>query len=48
MRLKVDSLAKETYIDILEQTDKDGKTINPEQVRMKGIPTVYQILCRTT
>ena len=39
MRLKVDSLAKETYIDILEPTDKDGKTINSEHIRMKGIPT---------
>ena len=28
-----------SYIDMLESTDKDGKTINSEHVRMKGIPT---------
>ena len=27
------------YIFFLESTDKHGKTINSEQVRMKGIPT---------
>ena len=32
-------LGKKTYIDILESTDKDGKTINSEHIRMKGIPT---------
>ena len=31
-------LGKKTYIDILEPTDKDGKTINSEHIRMKGIP----------
>ena len=39
MRLTVYSLVKKTYIDILESTDKDGKTINSEHIRMKGIPT---------
>ena len=39
MRLKVYSLFKRTYVDILEPTDKDGKTINSEHIRMKGIPT---------
>ena len=33
------SLGKKTYIDILESTDKDGKIINSEHIRMKGIPT---------
>ena len=32
-------LGKKTYIDILESTDKHGKTINSEHIRMKGIPT---------
>ena len=32
-------LGKETYKYILEPTDKDGKTINPEHIRMKGIST---------
>ena len=32
-------LGKKTYIDILEPTDKDCKTINSEHIRMKGIPT---------
>ena len=32
-------LGKKTYIDILESTGKDGKTINSEHIRMKGIPT---------
>ena len=32
-------LGKKTYIDILESADKDGKTINSEHIRMKGIPT---------
>ena len=32
-------LGKTTYIDILEPTDKDCKTINSEHIRMKGIPT---------
>ena len=32
-------LGKKTYIDILEPTDKYGKTINSEHIRMKGIPT---------
>ena len=32
-------LGKKTYIDILESTDKDGKKINSEHIRMKGIPT---------
>ena len=31
-------LGKKTYIDMLESTDKDGKTINSEHIRMKGIP----------
>ena len=31
-------LGKKTYIDILESTDKYGKTINSEHIRMKGIP----------
>ena len=30
---------KRTYIDILEPTDKDGKTIISKHIRMKGIPT---------
>ena len=29
---------KKAYTDILESTDKDGKTINSEHIRMKGIP----------
>ena len=32
-------LGKKTYIDSLEPPDKDGKTINSEHIRMKGIPT---------
>ena len=32
-------LGKKTYTDILESTDKDGKTINSSHIRMKGIPT---------
>ena len=32
-------LGRKTYIDISEPTDKDGKTINSEHIRMKGIPT---------
>ena len=32
-------LGKKTYIDSSEPTDKDGKTINSEHIRMKGIPT---------
>ena len=32
-------LGRKTYIDILESTDKDGKAINSEHIRMKGIPT---------
>ena len=32
-------LGKKTYIDISESTDKDGKTIDSEHIRMKGIPT---------
>ena len=32
-------LGKKTYIDILESTDKGGKTINSSHIRMKGIPT---------
>ena len=32
-------LGKKTYIDILEWTDKYGKTINSKHIRMKGIPT---------
>ena len=32
-------LGKVTYIYILESTDKDGKTINSEHIRMNGIPT---------
>ena len=32
-------LGKRTYIYILDSTDKDGKTINSEHIRMKGIPT---------
>ena len=32
-------LGKKTYTDILEPTGKDGKTINSEHIRMKGIPT---------
>ena len=40
MLLKVYSLVKkETHIDSLESTDKDGKTINSEHIIMKGIPT---------
>ena len=31
-------LGKKTYRDILESTDKDGKAINSEHIRMKGIP----------
>ena len=38
MRLKVYPLVKR-LIYILESTDKDGKTINSEHIRMKGIPT---------
>ena len=33
------SLVKNTYIDILESTDKHCKTYNSEHIRMKGIPT---------
>ena len=32
-------LGKKTYIGILEPTDKNGKTINSEHIRLKGIPT---------
>ena len=32
-------LGKKTYIYSLEPTDKDGKTINSEHIKMKGIPT---------
>ena len=32
-------LGRNTYIDIWEPTDKDGKTINSEHIRMNGIPT---------
>ena len=32
-------LGKKGYIDILESTDKDGKTLNSEHIRKKGIPT---------
>ena len=32
-------LGKNTYIDMLEPTDKDGKTIISEHIRMNGIPT---------
>ena len=32
-------LGKKTYIDISESTDKHGKTIHSEHIRMKGIPT---------
>ena len=32
-------LGKKTYIYILEPTEKVGKTINSEHIRMKGIPT---------
>ena len=31
-------LGKKTYMNILEPTDKDGKTIISEHIRMKGIP----------
>ena len=31
-------LGKKTYIDIFESTDKHGKTINSEHIRMKRIP----------
>ena len=31
-------LGRETYIDILEPTDKDGKIIIAEHIRLKGIP----------
>ena len=43
-------LGKKTYIDILESTDQDGKTINPEHIIMKDIRTytLYHILCRAT
>ena len=39
MLLKMYSLVKNTYIDILESTDKHCKTYNSEHIRMKGIPT---------
>ena len=32
-------LGSKTYIDIVESSAKDGKTINSEHIRMKGIPT---------
>ena len=32
-------LGKKTYIYMSEPTGKDGKTINSEHVRIKGIPT---------
>ena len=32
-------LGKKTYIYMLEPTDNDGKTINSEHIRLKGIPT---------
>ena len=31
-------LGKKTYINMLESTDKDGKTITSEHIRMNGIP----------
>ena len=34
-----------TYIDMLESTDKDGKTINSEHIRMNGIPTTCIHYC---
>ena len=32
-------LGKNTYIDILESSDKDGNIIHTEHIRMRGIPT---------
>ena len=32
-------VSKNTYIDVLESTDKDNKIINANHIRMKGIPT---------
>ena len=32
-------LGEKTYIDILEPTDKDGKTINSDHIRRRSIPT---------
>ena len=32
-------LSKETHIDILEPTDKDGHTINSEHLLCRSIPT---------
>ena len=32
-------LGNNTYIDILESTDKHGNTIKSEHIRMNGIPT---------
>ena len=39
MLLKVYFLVKETYIDVLQSTNKDGNEINSEHIIMKGIPT---------
>ena len=39
MLLKFYFLVTNTYIYILESTDKDGKTINSEHIIMKDIPT---------
>ena len=33
-------LGKKTYIYMLEATDKDGKTIDPDHIILKGIPTM--------
>ena len=39
MLLKVYSLVRRPTYIFLESTDKHGKTINSEHIRMKGIPT---------
>ena len=38
MLLKIYSLVKKTCIDSLESTGEDGRTINSEHIRLKGIP----------
>ena len=32
-------LGKKCYLDVLESTDKDGRAITGEHIRMKGVPT---------
>ena len=41
-------LGNNTYIDMLESTDKHGNTINSAYYNEGDTNTLYQILCRTT